>query len=78
MLMLNIFQVLQLVIQDCKLLMEQLDRVVVTHVRRHLNSIGHGLASFSRNVGTKRWMGVVPNSLSTALCNFAEISAFPS
>jgi ribonuclease HI len=68
--------VIELVIQDCKLLMEQLDRVVVTHVRRHLNSVAHGLASFSRNVGTKRWMGVVPNSLSAALCNFAEISAF--
>ncbi|CAJ2678968.1 unnamed protein product [Trifolium pratense] len=66
--------VIALVIQDCKLLMEQLDRVVVSHVRPHLNSVAHGLASFFRNVGTQMWMGVVPNYLSAALCNFAEIS----
>ncbi|XP_045789429.1 uncharacterized protein LOC123884387 [Trifolium pratense] len=33
--------VIDLVIQDCNLLIEQLDSVVVTHVRRHLNVVAH-------------------------------------
>jgi ribonuclease HI len=70
--------VIEIVIQDCKLLIEQLDRVVVTHVRRHLNSVAHGLAKFSNVVGTKLWMGVVPNSLPAALCNFPDASASSS
>jgi ribonuclease HI len=74
----SVVAVIDLVIQDCKLLIEQLDRVVVTHVRRHLNHVAHGLAGFSRNVGTKMWMGVVPNSLSAALCNSAMFTTVSS
>ncbi|XP_045789329.1 uncharacterized protein LOC123884299 [Trifolium pratense] len=67
--------VIEIVIQDCKLLIEQLDSVVVTHVRRHLNSVAHGLAKFSNVVGTKTWMGVVPNSLAAAVCNLYGVSS---
>jgi ribonuclease HI len=69
----NSVAVIDLVIQDCKLLIEQLDRVVVTHVRRHLNVVAHGLVGFSNVVGTKTWMGFVPNSTSVALCNLADV-----
>jgi hypothetical protein len=52
--------VIDLVIQDCKLLSAQLNSVVVTHVRRHLNVVAHRLASLSNVV---------------ALCNSADASA---
>ncbi|KAK2447871.1 putative mitochondrial protein [Trifolium repens] len=73
----NSVAVIDLVIQDCKLLIEQLDRVVVTHVRRHLNVVAHGLVGFSNVVGTKTWMGFVPNSTSVALCNLADVPPAP-
>jgi len=52
-----------MVAQDCRELMSSIDNVFVLWIDRNQNSDAHNLASLTKIVGNRTWLGAVPNSL---------------
>lgn len=71
------FAAINMICQDCSVLMTSLSNVCIQYVSRALNADAHNLASLAKDVGNRTWLGVAPTfsvcnanpNVSVDLCN---------
>lgn len=59
---------IDLVIEDCKVLMNVIGSVSVSHIGRQLNMEAYNSVGIAKAVGSKSWLGHVPSLDSVSCC----------
>lgn len=56
----SISSISNIVVLDCKSLMDQFNIVAVKHIERNSNGEAHALANYANSIGSRLWLGNVP------------------
>ncbi|RHN71717.1 putative ribonuclease H-like domain, reverse transcriptase zinc-binding domain-containing protein [Medicago truncatula] len=72
------FATINMVAQDCSVLLSSLSNACILFISRDQNSDAHNLASLAKVVGNRTWLGAVPNSFfpGSVMQNYANCNRF--
>jgi len=56
------------IISDCNFMLSSRSNVSVAFIKRCKNSVAHALVGVARDLGSKSWVGTVPQAIAAIIC----------